>query len=166
MGTLCNNMIITIHPTQRQTPTRRKDYYSIMRAQTSINRLSPVLTVKFCIRQSPNNYLGYPRGRLSVVKHQQLARQVGTLCNNTILTINLMQRQMSTGCKVCYSITRAQTSINRLSLALTVEFCIRRSQNNCLGYPRSSLWMRERIPHHKTSFICQNGLPSAIPPRD
>jgi hypothetical protein len=29
------------------------------------------------MRRSPNNYLGYPRGRLSVVKHRQLARQVG-----------------------------------------------------------------------------------------
>jgi hypothetical protein len=26
--------------------------------------------------------------------------------------------------------------------------------------------MRERVPHHKTSFICQNGLPSTIPMKD
>jgi hypothetical protein len=29
------------------------------------------------MRRSPNNYPGYPRGRLSVVKHRQLACQVG-----------------------------------------------------------------------------------------
>jgi hypothetical protein len=27
-------------------------------------------------------------------------------------------------------------------------------------------WMRERVPYHKTSSICQNGLPGAIPLRD
>jgi hypothetical protein len=57
-------------------PTRRKGYYSIMRARTNINRLSLALTIESSIHRSLNNYLGYPRCRLSVVKHRQLARQV------------------------------------------------------------------------------------------
>jgi hypothetical protein len=48
-----------------------------MRARTSINRLSLALTVEFRIHRSSNNYPGYPRGWLLVVKHRQLARQVG-----------------------------------------------------------------------------------------
>jgi len=32
--------------------------------------------MEFSIRRSPNNCPGYLRGRLSVVKHRQLARQV------------------------------------------------------------------------------------------
>jgi hypothetical protein len=70
------NTIITINPTQRLTPTRRKSHYLITRVRTSINRLSLVLTVEFSIRQSPNNYPGYPRGRLSVVKYRQVDRAV------------------------------------------------------------------------------------------
>ena len=76
MGTPCNTIII-INPTQRPTPTGRKGYYTITRARTSINRLSLALTMEFSIRRSPNNCPGYLRGRLSVVKHRQLARQVG-----------------------------------------------------------------------------------------
>jgi hypothetical protein len=47
------------------------------RAQTSINRLSLRSPSSSSIRRSPNNCSGYPYGRLSVVKHRQLARQVG-----------------------------------------------------------------------------------------
>jgi hypothetical protein len=54
-------------------PTRYKGYYLIMRARTSINWLSLALTVEFSIRRSPNNYPRYPNGRLSMVKHRQLA---------------------------------------------------------------------------------------------
>jgi hypothetical protein len=64
--------IITINPMQRLTSTGRKGYYLITRARTSINRLSFALTVEFSIRRSPNNCPRYPRGRLSVVKHQQV----------------------------------------------------------------------------------------------
>ena len=39
--------------------------------------MSLAFTVEFCIRRSPNKLPGYPRGRLSVVTHRQLARQVG-----------------------------------------------------------------------------------------
>ena len=67
-----------INPTQRLTPTgRRAITRSRSRARTRINRLSLVLTVEFGICRSLNNCLGYPHGRLSVVKHRQLARQVG-----------------------------------------------------------------------------------------
>jgi hypothetical protein len=36
-----------------------------------------VLTIEFHTSRNPNNCLGYPHDRLSVVKHQQLACQVG-----------------------------------------------------------------------------------------
>jgi hypothetical protein len=49
----------------------------MVEARTSINRLSLAFTIEFHISQSPNNYLGYPHGRLSVVKHRQLALQIG-----------------------------------------------------------------------------------------
>jgi hypothetical protein len=65
--------------------TGRKGYYSITRARTSINRLSLVLTVEFCIRRRSNNSPEYPRGRLSVVKHRQLARQVGAIGGKTLI---------------------------------------------------------------------------------
>jgi hypothetical protein len=58
---------------------------------------------------------------------------------NMIITINPMQRLTSTGRKGYYLITRARTSLNRLSLALTVEFYTRQSSNNCPGYPRGRL---------------------------
>jgi hypothetical protein len=47
------------------------------RARTSINRLSLRSPLSSSTRRSPNNYPGYPRGRLSVVKHRKFARQVG-----------------------------------------------------------------------------------------
>jgi hypothetical protein len=46
------------------------------RAWTSINRLSLHSPSSFSMHQSSNNCPGYPYGRLSVVKHRQLARQV------------------------------------------------------------------------------------------
>jgi hypothetical protein len=68
----------TINPTQRLTPTRRKVITrSRSRAQTNINRLSLYSLSSSSTRRSPNNYPEYSRCRLSVVKHQQLARQVG-----------------------------------------------------------------------------------------
>jgi hypothetical protein len=63
---------------------------------------------------------------------------MGTPCK-MIITINPTQRLTPTGRKGYYSITRARTSINRLSLALTVEFCTRRSSNNCPRYPRGRI---------------------------
>jgi hypothetical protein len=39
--------------------------------------LSLAVTVEFYNCRDPNNYPGYPRDRLSVVKYRQLARQVG-----------------------------------------------------------------------------------------
>jgi hypothetical protein len=46
-------------------------------ARISINRLSPRSPSSSSMRRSSNNYLRYPRGRLLVVKHRQLVRQVG-----------------------------------------------------------------------------------------
>jgi hypothetical protein len=46
-----------------------------------------------------------------------------------------------------------------------VLICIEQLQGRLEGSTRNC-WMRERIPHHKISSICQNGLPSVIPPRD
>jgi hypothetical protein len=62
----------------RLTPTRRKAITrSRSRSRTSINWLSLRSPSSSRIRRSPNNCLGYPCGRLSVVKHRQLARQEG-----------------------------------------------------------------------------------------
>jgi hypothetical protein len=61
------------------TPTGHKAITrSRSRVQTSINRLSLRSSSSSSMRQSPNNCPGYPRDRLSMVKHRQLARQVGT----------------------------------------------------------------------------------------
>jgi hypothetical protein len=46
-----------------------------------------------------------------------------------------------------------------------VLICTGQSQGRVEGSTRSC-WMKERIPLHKTSSFCQNGLPSAIPLRD
>jgi hypothetical protein len=43
--------------------------------------------------------------------------------------------------------------------------CIGQSQDRVEESTRCC-WMRECVPHHKTSSICQSGLPSAIPLRD
>jgi hypothetical protein len=63
---------------QRLTPTGCKVITrSRSRTRTSINRLSLHSPSSSSTRRSSNNCPGYPRGRLSVVKHRQLARQVG-----------------------------------------------------------------------------------------
>jgi hypothetical protein len=59
-------------PTGRKVITR-----SWSRAQTSINLLSLRSPSSSSIRRSLNNCPGYTHGRLSVVKHRQLAHQVG-----------------------------------------------------------------------------------------
>jgi hypothetical protein len=63
---------------QRLTPTGSKVITrSRSRARTSINRLSLHSPSSSSTRRSLNNCSRYPRSKLSVVKHWQLARQVG-----------------------------------------------------------------------------------------
>jgi hypothetical protein len=88
---------------------------------------------------------------------------MGTPYNNTIITINLMQRQTPTECKGYYLITRAWTSINRLSLALTVEFCIHRSPKNCPGYLCGRLWVVKHW-HAPPSRVAGHERCAARPP--
>jgi hypothetical protein len=60
--------------------------------------------------------------------------------NNRIHQSIQRKRLTPTGHKGYYSImVEAQTSINRLSLAFTIEFRTRRNSNNCPRYPRDRL---------------------------
>jgi hypothetical protein len=64
-------------------PTRRKGFYSRFnsRARTRINRLSLALIIEFQYTPKPEQLSRVPRGRLLVIKHWQLAHQVGAFGN-------------------------------------------------------------------------------------